>query len=123
MEPQLFDPDAGNYGKICVPPEMQAQIEILTTVMVLLPMKQAVLQGLHKLVMSNDPKAWFTIYLVMFILLHSCGLLTKAERARCLREALVGSKVSYSIDISSFAKDMSPWHRRFVLLGLPRKFV
>ena len=25
--------------------------------------------------------------------------------------------------VSSFAKDMSPWHRRFVLLGLPRKFV
>jgi carbon starvation protein CstA len=95
MEPQLFDAEAGNYGNICVPPVMQAQIEILTTVMILLPMKQAVLQRLEKLVMSNDPKAWFTIYLVMFIVLHSCGLLTKAERARCLREALVGSTVCY----------------------------
>jgi hypothetical protein len=93
MTTQESDPDAGNYGKYLVPPVMLAQIEIITTTAVLLPMKRAVLRGLQKLVDANQTKSWFTIYLCMFILLHSCATLTKAENVRALREGTTGHQV------------------------------
>lgn len=95
MTPQDWDSEASNYGNICVPPVMQAQIEIITTCHVLLPMKKAVLKGLNALVIANEPQSWFTIYLVMFVLLHSCALLTQAENARAKRESPLSSHVSH----------------------------
>lgn len=86
MSPQDWDPDADNYGHFLIPPVLQAQIELLTTVYVLLPMKKAVLKELESLVKNNRTQSWFTIYLCMFIIMHSCALLTKAERVRAQRE-------------------------------------
>ena len=93
QELQLWDKEAGNYGNICIPPVLQAQIEVITTAVVLLPMKKAVLKGLQELIHANEPRSWFTMYLVMFILMHSCALLTKAEHVRARREAPLGSEV------------------------------
>lgn len=93
QKPQFWDKEAGNYGNICVPPVLQAQIELITTAVVLLPMKKAVLKGLQELIHANEPRSWFTMYLVMFMLLHSCALLTKAEHVRAKREAPLGSEV------------------------------
>jgi hypothetical protein len=86
MAPQNWDRHADNYGSILIPPVLQAQIELLTTAMVLLPMKQAVLKGLQALMRANQTRSWFTIYLSMFVLMHSCSLLTQAERVRATRE-------------------------------------
>lgn len=95
MTPQNWDPEATNFNNYLVPPVLQAQIEIITTAMVLLPMKQAVLKALQNLVEKNKPESWFTIYLATFILLHSCALLTRAEAVRAIREGHVGPKASY----------------------------
>jgi hypothetical protein len=86
MSPQNWDPESDNYNTYLIPPVLQAQIELLTTVAVLLPMKQAVLKGLQALMKANQTKSWFAVYLCLFILLHSCSLLTKAESARAKRE-------------------------------------
>jgi hypothetical protein len=92
MTPQNWDQEADNFMNYLVPPVMQAQIEILTTAMVLLPMKQAVLKGLQHLIEKCQIKSWFTIYLSTFILLHSCALLTRAEAVRAAREGHLGPK-------------------------------
>lgn len=93
MTPQNWDPDAGNYGKYLVPPVMQAQIEILTTSLALLPMKAKVLKELRALIEKNLVRLWFTIYLTLFILLHSCAMLTRAEAVRAARERRIGAEV------------------------------
>lgn len=86
MEPQNWDFEADNFGAYLIPPVLQAQIELLTTACVLLPMRQELLKGLQKLMKANLTKSWFAIYLCMFILMHSCALLTQAERLRAKRE-------------------------------------
>lgn len=86
MKPQDWDHDADNFGDYLIPPVLQAQIELLTTACVLLPMKQEVLKGLQKLMKANLTRSWFTIYLCMFLLMHSCALLTRAESLRAKRE-------------------------------------
>ncbi|KAH9896318.1 hypothetical protein F4778DRAFT_262846 [Xylariomycetidae sp. FL2044] len=90
MTPQDWDPDAGNYGYYLVPPVMRAQIEILTTSMVLLPMKDEVLRRLQGLLEKNSAKSWFSIYLALFILLHNCSMLTRAQAARAARAVRYG---------------------------------
>ncbi|KAJ2995556.1 hypothetical protein NUW58_g1238 [Xylaria curta] len=95
MTPQDWDPDAGNYGKYLVPPVLQAQIEILTTSIILLPMKRQVLKLLQRLIEKNAIKSWLTIYLTLFILLHSCSMLTRAEAVRAAREAPRGAQSKY----------------------------
>ncbi|KAF5648101.1 hypothetical protein F52700_1316 [Fusarium sp. NRRL 52700] len=95
MTPQDWDPTAGNYGKYLVPPVLQAQIEILTTSMILLPMQKEVLKILQSLIEKNMARSWFTIYLTMFILLHSCSMLTRAEGVRAAREGKMGSQARY----------------------------
>ena len=80
MQPQLWDPECNNYGEIVIPPIMSAQLELITTVAVLLPMRKAVLEPLRRLFEKGRMRSWFTIYLCLFILLHSCSLLTAFER-------------------------------------------
>jgi hypothetical protein len=92
MTPQIWDPEAGNFRNYLVPPVMQAQIEILTTALVMLPMKQVILKGLQNLIEKRQVESWLTIYLSTFILLHSCALLTRAEAVRAAREGHVGPK-------------------------------
>lgn len=79
MEPQNFDPECSNFGQVLIPPVMSAQIELITTVALLQPLKKAVLEPLRKLIEKNRTQSWFTIYLCLFILLHSCSLLTEFE--------------------------------------------
>jgi hypothetical protein len=106
MSPQNWDPESDNYNTYLVPPVLQAQIELLTTVAVLLPMKQAVLKGLQALMKANQTKSWFAVYLCLFILLHSCSLLTKAESMRAKREPQYDhneARVSYHLYIQALS--------------------
>ena len=88
MAPQDWDPDCNHYGCVLVPPVISAQIQLLMTVIVMQPLKRSVLQKLQKLMEKNQPKSWFTIYLCVFILLHSCALLTSHENRRAKKHGL-----------------------------------
>lgn len=79
MEPQLHDINYHNHGKYLIPPVISAQIELITTATVLRPLKQKVLQQLQTMITDKKKTHWFTIYLCIFILLHSCALLTEFQ--------------------------------------------
>jgi hypothetical protein len=92
MVPQQFDPAAQNFNQVLVPPVMSAQIELIMTAMVLQPLKKAVLAQLQELIKANRTRSWFTIYLCLFVLLHSCALLTSFENMQAIKYGLqVGS--------------------------------
>ena len=86
--PQNWDPLCNNYGQVLVPPVMSAQIELMMTVHVLQPLKQEVLHGLQKLIEAKRNHYWFTIYLTVFVLLHSCALLTQFEHRQARKYGL-----------------------------------
>ena len=102
MEAQHYGPTCPNSGNILVPPVINAQIEIIMTVMVLIPMKKAVLKGLQELIRANRRGSWFAIYLCMFILLHSCALLTSADNEKAQKQGMKVFKSSHR-----FKKDLS----------------
>jgi len=88
MEPGNYEPACPNSGIILVPPVLSAQMEIIVTTMILQPMKKEVLQGLKYLIQENQRRYWFTIYLCMFILLHSCALLSAGDEKKARKQGL-----------------------------------
>ena len=88
MEPQIYDPDVTSYGTNSIPPIMSAQIELMTTTRILQPLRKTVLKRLQKLMQANDLKCWFPIYLCLFILLHSCSILTADENRQARKYGL-----------------------------------
>jgi hypothetical protein len=88
MVPQTFDPAARNYNQVLIPPVMSAQLELIMTVVILQPLKKVVLNQLQELIKANRTRSWFTIYLCLFILLHSCALLTSFENMQAEKYGL-----------------------------------
>ena len=88
MVVQFYGRDSPNNGNILLPPVMNAQIEVIVTATILLPMKKEVLKGLQDMILANRPKSWFTVYLCMFILLHSCALLTDADNKKARKQGM-----------------------------------
>lgn len=62
-----------------MPGIMIAQMECIMYTKVLRPLSNRVLSGLRDLVTENKREHWLTIYLAMFILLHSCAMLTRRD--------------------------------------------
>ena len=58
---------------------MIAQKELVIYVEFLRPLSKIVLAELQELIYANERKYWFTIYLVLFILLHSCSMITRRD--------------------------------------------
>jgi hypothetical protein len=65
------------HSKIPLPPVMEAQIELILIQGILIPLRKAVLDKLQKLILTNRPNRWFTMYLCILILLHNCSMITK----------------------------------------------
>jgi hypothetical protein len=86
MQPGDYGPDCPNSGIILVPPVLSAQMEIIMTVMVTQPVKKEVLTQLKELIQENQRRSWFTIYLTMFLLLHSCALLTAGDNKKARKQ-------------------------------------
>jgi len=80
MEPQLDDQNYHNYGKYLVPPVLSAQIELMATSTLLHPFRKEVLCVLQDFMINKKKPCWFSIFLSLFILLHSCAMLTEFER-------------------------------------------
>ncbi len=56
-----------------------AQKECILYSKVLRPMSKKILYDLQHLVLANKKSYWLTIYLTIFILLHSCTIVTKRD--------------------------------------------
>lgn len=73
------DPASIYHNKVPMPNIIIAQKECIIYSRVLRPMQKKLLQELTELVNDNKPKYWLTIYLTMFILLHSCSMITRRD--------------------------------------------
>ncbi|KAK4176547.1 hypothetical protein QBC36DRAFT_187225 [Triangularia setosa] len=62
-----------------MPLVMTAQFECINYTTFLRPWSKAVLKQLNDLVLAKKREYWFTIYLVMFVLLHSCAMITRRD--------------------------------------------
>jgi len=62
-----------------MPVIMIAQMECILYTTVLRPMHKKVLDQLNYLVKENKRQYWLTIYLTMFILLHSCAMVSRRD--------------------------------------------
>ncbi|KAI5918987.1 hypothetical protein F4810DRAFT_703882 [Camillea tinctor] len=73
------DPDSIFHNVVPMPVIMISQMECIMYTTNLRPMSKKVLHDLNVIVRQNKRKYWLTIYLTMFILLHSCSLVTKRD--------------------------------------------
>lgn len=94
MRDQQYSPNCSNSGKILLPPVLTAQLEVIMTAEILLPERKNVLRLLNQLMKKKpEGQSWFVIYLTLFILLHSCALLTAGDMMKAQKQ---GSTVSYT---------------------------
>ena len=84
MTPETEDKSYPLPGKVPLPPVMIQQLDIILTVGVLLPLQKRVLDDMQRLVLSNNPRTWMTMYLTTFMSLQSCASLS-AENYRNAR--------------------------------------
>ena len=75
-------------SKVPLPPVMIQQLDIILTVGILLPLQKQVLEDMQKLVLSNNPRTWMTMYLITFMSLYSCASLTGENYRNARRQGL-----------------------------------
>ena len=76
---------SGRWGKhVPTPPVLGAQLEWIVYTEYLQPLSVRVRTALDDLMRRRTHDVWLTVYLALFVLLHSCAMLTKrdAEYAR-----------------------------------------
>ncbi|KAM0558337.1 hypothetical protein ACHAPJ_005031 [Fusarium lateritium] len=95
MVPETEDESYPLYGKVSVPRMVVAQFDNLNYNEVLERYKERLLKDIDWLFGQDKNRWWFTIYLVVFILLREASRMT-ADRYRHAR-ANYGSKLRYSI--------------------------
>lgn len=78
------------HGQYPIAPVMCAQLEIIIFTKLLRPFTKVVLEGLQALLTNKDrtKRSWLTVYLTLFILLHSCSM-TTARDEEWARETLM----------------------------------
>ncbi|KAK4466359.1 hypothetical protein QBC42DRAFT_166788 [Cladorrhinum samala] len=72
-------PHSPHYKAVPMPLIMTAQFECINYTTFLRPWSKAVLKQLNDLVLAKKREYWFTIYLSMFVLLHSCAMMTRRD--------------------------------------------
>jgi hypothetical protein len=76
---QLDDDPSSPYYRVPEIPVMFAQSQLIMSAVVMRPLQRDVLHQLQIMVLANEKKNWLTIYLTIFILLHSCAMITKRD--------------------------------------------
>ena len=77
---QRVDDESSPYhGTYPVAPVIYAQEETVLLTKIQRPLQQQVIAELDALMKANKKENWFTIYLTLFILLHSCSLTSRRD--------------------------------------------
>ncbi|KAG8157855.1 hypothetical protein KVR01_012127 [Diaporthe batatas] len=76
-----MSPSWRTKDNIALPPYIDFQFSAIIMERILGPLSRDVLKGLENLVLKNQAKKWFTIFLVVFILMHSYELILQHEVA------------------------------------------
>jgi len=87
MEP-MQDKSCPLAGKIPLPPVMIQQLDMILTLGILQPLRKKVLDDLQKLIMSNKPSSWLTVYLTTFMSLHQCATICAENYRNARRQGL-----------------------------------
>ncbi|OJD30106.1 uncharacterized protein BKCO1_6600048 [Diplodia corticola] len=85
---RVEDRSSPYYGTVPVAPVICAQLEVITYSQLQRPLRKRVLDGLAQMMRVNDRRNWFTIYLTLFILLHSCSMTTKRDQEYATQMAM-----------------------------------
>ena len=78
--PRVDDPSSLWFNNLPIPPVMVAQYEMIAYSKLLRPLSKSVLDQLQSLIIANKRKHWLTIYLTLFMLLHSCAMVTRRDK-------------------------------------------
>ncbi|GAB1317293.1 Zn(2)-C6 fungal-type domain-containing protein [Madurella fahalii] len=73
------DPGSVFHNRVPMPVIIIAQMECILYSKVLRPVHRKLLGQLNELVKENKRQYWLTIYLTMFILLHSCSMISRRD--------------------------------------------
>lgn len=76
----ITDSNSKYFGRVPMPKIMTAQFECIEYTNFLRPWSKAVLKQLNDMVLAKKREYWFTIYLAMFVLLHSCSMVTRRDK-------------------------------------------
>jgi hypothetical protein len=86
MVPETEDKSFPFLGKVPLPPIMIQQLDIILTVGILMPLQKQVMEDLQKLILSNNPRTWMTMYLITFMSLKSCASLVSENYRNARRQ-------------------------------------
>lgn len=75
----IDDPSSPHQDLVPTPPVLGAQLECILYSRFLRPMSKRVLKELLALIESRKLCYWYTIYLVLFMMLHSCSMMTRRD--------------------------------------------
>ncbi|KAI8713511.1 Zn(2)-C6 fungal-type domain-containing protein [Fusarium sp. LHS14.1] len=95
MLPELEDTSYPLHGMVSVPRMIVAQFDTLNYVWVLERFRNKLVRDIDWLLLQKDRRWWFTLYLIVFILLRESSLMS-LDRYRHARENF-GCKLRYSI--------------------------
>jgi hypothetical protein len=98
----INDPNSSHYGGIPKPAVMSAQFQAVTYSRMLRPLNSVVLSQLHDLTIANKRTSLFTIYLTLFVLLHSCAMVTESDE-RYARKHLLKVSQQHRLPMACFA--------------------
>lgn len=76
---KVDDPGSPYYGSCPPCPVIYAQEETVMLTKIQRPLQKQVLAGLDALMKARKKESWLTIYLVLFILLHSFSLTARRD--------------------------------------------
>jgi len=74
-------------GRVPLPPVLIQQLDVIL-MNVLEPWRKAVLEDFQRVVQSNKPGNWLTVYLITFMSLHCCAALTSENYANARKHGL-----------------------------------
>ena len=87
MAPERKDHTYPLFGKVSVPRMIVAQFDSINYTRLLDIYGKKVLKSLENCILENQPRWWFTIYLVLFIILREASWITEDRyrhaRANC----------------------------------------
>jgi hypothetical protein len=76
---KVLDPSSPYDDTVPLSPVACAQLELISYSRLLHPFRQQVVAGLESMFKAKPRDCWLTIYLALFVIAHSCSLITKRD--------------------------------------------
>lgn len=113
MIPETLDQSYPLFGKVPLPPVMIQQLDMILTIGFLDPLRKKVLEDFQKILLSNRSQSWIVIYLITFMSLYSCAILTRENYQNARKHGLkvafpffILNILKYNLLISSYSGDL-----------------